>query len=389
MRNRKMKSKKSRINAKGITLIALVITIIVLLILAGVSIATLTGENGILTRAQEAKTKTEEAEDIEKIRLAMSEAQIGENRYQELDATNFQEALNSQFEGRNIQLSDNGDGSYTISLDNNSKMFYADSDGQIISNENMIEISTAEELKAFRDDVNAGNTYEGKYVYLTNDISLDINEEWTPIGIYLNDVTTPDDERNKPFKGIFDGGNYEINVDSGNYILVFTYDTDRYILTDYKKAGIDESQNSDVISRNVTIDGTNSTLGATDVISVNSGNITNIDIGLIEASTFDLELDKYVSEVIVQTNRSTTQYGYNDQNLVKVEIPARELNNATVIIRYTIKITNVGEVAGYVQNIVDYIPSDLSFSSELNSDWYQVNANLQNNSYFCKLCRII
>ena len=34
---------------KGITLIALVITIIVLLILAGVTIATLTGDNGILT----------------------------------------------------------------------------------------------------------------------------------------------------------------------------------------------------------------------------------------------------------------------------------------------------------------------------------------------------
>ena len=39
----------------GITLIALVITIIVLLILAGVSIATLTGENGILTRANDAR----------------------------------------------------------------------------------------------------------------------------------------------------------------------------------------------------------------------------------------------------------------------------------------------------------------------------------------------
>ena len=43
---------------KGITLIALVITIIVLLILAGVSIATLTGENGILKKANEAKDKT-------------------------------------------------------------------------------------------------------------------------------------------------------------------------------------------------------------------------------------------------------------------------------------------------------------------------------------------
>ena len=47
---------------KGITLIALVITIIVLLILAGVSIAMLTGENGILTQAQNAKNKTAEAE---------------------------------------------------------------------------------------------------------------------------------------------------------------------------------------------------------------------------------------------------------------------------------------------------------------------------------------
>ena len=48
-------------NNKGITLIALVITIIVLLILAGVSIAMLTGQNGILTQAQKAKSETENA----------------------------------------------------------------------------------------------------------------------------------------------------------------------------------------------------------------------------------------------------------------------------------------------------------------------------------------
>ena len=42
-------------NNKGITLIALVITIIVLLILAGVSIAMLTGQNGILTQARNSK----------------------------------------------------------------------------------------------------------------------------------------------------------------------------------------------------------------------------------------------------------------------------------------------------------------------------------------------
>ena len=48
---------------KAITLIALVITVIVLLILAGVSIAMLTGDNGIITQAQKAKEKTEQASD--------------------------------------------------------------------------------------------------------------------------------------------------------------------------------------------------------------------------------------------------------------------------------------------------------------------------------------
>ena len=55
--------------AKGITLIALIITIIVLLILAAVSIATLTGENGILTRANDSKKQTEIASVKEQAQL--------------------------------------------------------------------------------------------------------------------------------------------------------------------------------------------------------------------------------------------------------------------------------------------------------------------------------
>ena len=60
---------KRKINNNGITLIALVITIIVLLILAGVSIATLTGENGILTRASDAKEETGQATAKEKVEV--------------------------------------------------------------------------------------------------------------------------------------------------------------------------------------------------------------------------------------------------------------------------------------------------------------------------------
>ena len=59
---------------KGITLIALVITIIVLLILAAVTISALSGDNGILKRATEAKQKTRRADALEKIRLAVMTA---------------------------------------------------------------------------------------------------------------------------------------------------------------------------------------------------------------------------------------------------------------------------------------------------------------------------
>ncbi len=57
---------------EGITLIALVITIIVLLILAGVSISLLSGENGILKRASDAKTKTDISNLKEEVQLVMS-----------------------------------------------------------------------------------------------------------------------------------------------------------------------------------------------------------------------------------------------------------------------------------------------------------------------------
>ena len=54
---------------KGITLIALVITIIVLLILAGISISTLTGENGILVKSKTAKEESKKAEYEETLKL--------------------------------------------------------------------------------------------------------------------------------------------------------------------------------------------------------------------------------------------------------------------------------------------------------------------------------
>lgn len=64
---------------KGITLISLVVTIIVLLILAGVSVSMLTGQNGILTRAAESKEKTEIASEREEIQMVISNTIYNDN----------------------------------------------------------------------------------------------------------------------------------------------------------------------------------------------------------------------------------------------------------------------------------------------------------------------
>ena len=72
----KILNEKTLKNSNGITLIALVITIIVLLILAGISIATLSGDNSILSRASDAKENTDLAQKREELQLAITDTSI-------------------------------------------------------------------------------------------------------------------------------------------------------------------------------------------------------------------------------------------------------------------------------------------------------------------------
>lgn len=93
--------------SKGITLIALVLTIIVLLILAGVSIATLTGSSGLITRANQAKEATEQAGIEELKQIAQLEAQTYVNTYEHTTADNKKVPVPAGFtvikeEGKNV-----------------------------------------------------------------------------------------------------------------------------------------------------------------------------------------------------------------------------------------------------------------------------------------------
>ena len=89
-------SKKSLKASNGITLIALVITIIVLLILAGISISMLSGDNSILQKATEAKEKTERAEIIENARLDIM-SEITDNKGGNITKEKLATVLNKYF----------------------------------------------------------------------------------------------------------------------------------------------------------------------------------------------------------------------------------------------------------------------------------------------------
>ena len=111
----KKKEKIKKDKKRGITLIALVITIIVLLILAGVSIAMLTGENGLLTQAENAKTETEKAGVEEAVDIAMAEYYMRKNAGENITLGDF---LNEKVEaGEFDNVTDNGDGTYTVEKD--------------------------------------------------------------------------------------------------------------------------------------------------------------------------------------------------------------------------------------------------------------------------------
>ncbi len=176
-------------------------------------------------------------------------------------------------------------------------------------------------------------------------------------------------------------GFYSLNrVPKGEYIVIFEYDTTKYILTDYNKEGVDQTLTSKVINKTITINEETRQVAATDIITISEENIANINIGLKEAKIFDLKLDKYVSKIIVQNNSGTQTQEYTDETLVKTEIDSKLLNSSTVIVEYTIRVTNEGEVAGFARSIVDYLSSEYRFSSELNSDWYQSGQRLYNTS---------
>ena len=198
------------------------------------------------------------------------------------------------------------------------------------------------------------------------------------IDVETNKIATNNNEEITATTG--NDGIYTLsNLAKGKYIVAFEYDTDKYMVTTYQAKGVNTSVNSDAVKASRMVNGQEKLAAYTDSINLENS-IANIDLGLAEAKEFSLKLEKTISKMIVTNKNGSKTYNFEDTDMAKVEIAAKELSGSNVVIEYKLKVTNVGEVAGYAKTIVDYIPSSLTFNSGLNSNWYKKGNNLYTSS---------
>ncbi len=196
---------------KGITLLVLVVTIIVLLILAGITIGALTGENGIIKNTKESKEQTEIANEKEILEKATVEA-MGKNKYGNIEESELQNALNNETGDGKTEAVDVGE-EFEVLFKESNRYYTVDKDGNVGEMQEYVEdkypgditvgengekldgdtektayqICCIEDLVAFSNmvngegvilengqatKINTPNTFYGKYVVLKTDLNF-------------------------------------------------------------------------------------------------------------------------------------------------------------------------------------------------------------------------
>ena len=167
-------SEKKKTYNKGITLIALVITIILLLILASVSISILTGQNGILTQAQNAKIGTEQASTREKVDLAIVGA-MAKTENGTLTVENLKsELLNYDIVPKNTK--------FPLEIEKDGQKITINSNGETLSYKEMGEITGKEtENTSIKDSL-------GNYIVIPAGFKVINPNDNVTDGIVVEDV---------------------------------------------------------------------------------------------------------------------------------------------------------------------------------------------------------
>ena len=264
------KISKSKVKDAGITMIALVVTIVVLLILASITIGAITGENGILRNANDAKEQTEIGEEKEIVDRATIQA-MGNNKRGNIVEDELQEQLDKITDEGKTEVNDAGE-EFEVAFIESKRYYTVDKDGTVTGPQEIVddkspgditkdengedlkgdenqpyEIWCIEDLVAFSNmvngsgivinnekpvEINTSTNFYGKTIELRTNLNFkskysyansertdfgDINGDANDGNTLMNEMTTgtgfrPIGQDNKPFAGTFYGkGN---NIDN-------------------------------------------------------------------------------------------------------------------------------------------------------------------------------
>ena len=164
---------------RGITLIALVITIIVLLILAGVTIASITGENGILSKATQASQKTTQEKEREEIKMAVTSNNMKYITGDEGESEDYIESIQKELDNiagaskTKVEMSDADIGGCKVTYKETGNVYYIEYEYDENDNEK-INIKTSEEYLSDKKYETSDLTDDEK-TQLESGIKLEIN----------------------------------------------------------------------------------------------------------------------------------------------------------------------------------------------------------------------
>ena len=302
---------------KGITLVALVVTIVVLLILAGVSINTVLGDDGIIKKAKEAAETTKRVSAEEEMNRLVLEYQLAKSD------ENFEDFLQEKInEGRINGATDNGDGTVTISK-------RVDGKDYTITVKKPVAPTPSVKVGAIRvvsDSTGAGSslgeasTAKGKTLYIMIDSS--ISGGTTTVSPKVPYAVTENGTYKFTVTGTVDGKTYTKNVTA--------------TVNQYKnEINLDEIQIGDYVNYTYDIDSASSSYT---LESKYSGYSSNQTIAQTTGLTWKvLNVDKENDTVdIISTNptSSTVTFanilGYNNGPYLMNEICKAQYSNKTL-----------------------------------------------------------
>ena len=391
----KNKSQKN----KGITLIALIITIIILLILAGVTMNLVIEDNGLINNSKNSKTKSEISQEKETIQLAINALKMNKE-VDKIMATNIAEEINK--EGKRVSAQ----GDYITFIKSKREYVITQDDGEIginetqstkvndptpgkldyDSNTNSYTIYSIEDLVEFANKVNSGENFENATIYLG--CSLDFysrysyalesslkpgglmeqvtsGEGFPTLGDYwyrVRDLTDYSFKDTFPitFKGTFNGKNNTISnmyINREMRVVRSNLDENKLLYEYYNTClsfmGLNEGTIENLKMNSSHISGSGN---ATAIAINNNGRIKNIEI-----SSLDIDTQNYAAGCSMQNVSNTSTI---DSVTVKKGSKIKSNSGIACIVNYNLgTLSNSNNYADITQeNSITYVAGIVSYN---------------------------